>query len=74
MYYTQSADRGIAIEYAIDLANTLKTDAWFCMPHKASDEYIREFAKMVKERLDPSLKSYVEYSNEIWNWSFGQAA
>ena len=30
-------------------------------------------AKLVKATLDPKLKAYVEYSNEVWNWQFQQA-
>lgn len=64
---------GVAIETMIQLCNELKIDPWFCIPHRATDDYIAQYAKLVKERLDPSLKVYVEYSNEIWNWSFAQA-
>jgi hypothetical protein len=42
------------------------------MPHQASDEYVRQFALLVKEKLDPSLKVYIEYSNEVWNGIFAQ--
>lgn len=64
--------KGVPVETMVDLCNRLKADAWFCMPHQADDEYVREFAKLVKARLDPSLKVYVEYSNEVWNGQFGQ--
>lgn len=57
----------------MDLANRLKADPWVCMPHLADDEYVREFAKLVKARLDPSLKVVVEFSNEVWNGMFEQA-
>jgi len=70
---TQGDSGGVALEYMIQLANTTSADPWFCMPHLATDEYVREFAKMVKERLKPNLKVYVEYSNECWNGIFGQA-
>ena len=70
---TQGGDKGVALEYMILLANRLKANPWFCMPHKASHDYIENFAKMVKEKLDPSLKVYVEYSNEVWNFQFQQA-
>ncbi len=63
---------GIAIELCIKLANLTKTDAWLCVPHLADDDYIRNMAQMVREQLDPSLKVYLEYSNEIWNWQFFQ--
>jgi hypothetical protein len=64
--------KGVALEWMIDLCNRLKTDAWFCMPHMADDDFVYRFAKVVKEGLDPSLKVYVEYSNEVWNGIFPQ--
>jgi len=72
---TQGDSEGVALEYMIKLSNTLNADPWFCMPHLATDDYIREFAKMVKEQLNPDLsgKIYVEYSNECWNGIFEQA-
>lgn len=70
---TQGTDIGVALEYMIELANTLNADPWFCMPHLATDDYVRQFAQMVKKQLKPSLKVYIEYSNECWNSIFGQA-
>jgi hypothetical protein len=66
-------EKGVPVEVMIDLANTLQADPWFCMPHLADDDYVRNFAKVVKERLDPNLKAYIEYSNEVWNSQFAQA-
>ncbi len=63
---------GVPAEVMIDLANRLQADPWFCMPHKADDEYVRNFAKQVHEKLSPQLKVYVEYSNEVWNSQFSQ--
>lgn len=65
--------KGTPIEVMVTLANRLKADAWFNMPHLATDDYIRKFAEYVKANLDPQLKAYVEYSNEVWNWQFQQA-
>lgn len=73
VYQTQGTQKGVALELMIDLANKLGSDAWFCIPHLASDEYVREFARLIKARLDPRRKVYVEYSNETWNRSFAQA-
>ncbi len=70
--YSQGTDKGIAIEYAIQVANQLHADPWFCMPHQADDDYILRFAALVKATLDPSLRGYLEYSNEIWNFQFDQ--
>ncbi len=61
-------------ESVIKFANATQKDAWICVPHKASDNYIKQLALLFKngsksvESLDPHLNLYVEYSNEIWNW------
>jgi hypothetical protein len=65
-------DRGIPLEFMIDLCNRLGMNPWFCMPHLASDDYVRQFARQVKRDLKPGLKVYLEYSNEIWNSMFAQ--
>jgi hypothetical protein len=70
---TQGSESGVALKYLIQLANTLDADPWFCLPHQATDDYVRRFAETVKDRLKPNLKIYVEYSNECWNGIFGQA-
>jgi hypothetical protein len=66
------SERGVPLEWMIDLCNRQKADAWFCMPHAADDDYVRQFARMVRDRLDSTLKVYVEYSNEVWNGIFPQ--
>jgi hypothetical protein len=67
------AEHGVPLEIMINLANQLQADPWFNMPHQATDEYITNFAQIVKEQLEPDLKAHVEFSNEVWNWSFDQA-
>jgi hypothetical protein len=69
---TYATAAGVPIEVMIDLANTLHVDPWFCIPHQASDDYVRQFAKLVHDRLDPALHPHVEYSNEVWNTGFAQ--
>ncbi len=66
--------RGVPVEWIAALANETKTNPWVTIPHLADDEYVRNFAKVLKEQLDPELKVYIEYSNEIWNGArgFGQ--
>lgn len=65
--------RGVALEWMIELCNQQKIDPWFCMPHLADDDFVRHFAQMVKDRLDPKRKIYIEYSNEVWNGQFKQS-
>jgi len=64
--------KGVPVEVMVDLCNRLKLNPWFCVPHLASDDYVQRFAEAVKRNLDPSLKVYVEYSNEVWNGMFEQ--
>lgn len=65
--------KGCPLEVMVALANKLKADPWFNMPHMANEEYITQFAQYVKEKLNPTLTAYVEFSNEVWNFSFEQA-
>ena len=64
--------KGVPVEWLVDLANRLNCDAWFCMPHKADDDYIKQFAQYVKDHLKPDLRAWVENSNEVWNGGFQQ--
>lgn len=73
-FYTQGDPRGLALEYMIDLANQMNADAWFCVPHMADDEYVRNMAIMIRDNLRPGKKVYVEYSNEVWNNIFSQSS
>lgn len=66
--------KGVPLEIAIALANALAADAWLNTPVRADDDYVTRMAALVKARLDPRLKAYVELSNEVWNPSFTQNA
>lgn len=65
---------GVPLEILIELANRLGADPWFTLPHLADDDYMRRFAQTVHADLDPGLRAYVEFSNEVWNWQFTQAS
>ena len=62
--------KGVPIEVMVELANTLKRDIWVNMPHVATNDYVKNYAKYVHEHLDTNLQVYVEYSNEVWNPGF----
>lgn len=68
----QSDGRGVAVEYMVELCNQMDANLWVCIPHHADDEYNRQFARLVLSQLEPQLKVYVEYSNEVWNSGFPQ--
>lgn len=68
------AEKGVPVEILLRLANTLQADPWFTLPHLADDAHVRAFAEAVADGLDPGRRAYLEYSNEVWNWQFAQAA
>lgn len=65
--------KGVPLELLVDLANRLDSDAWFCIPHQANDDYVLQFAQYVKTNMKPNLRAWVEYSNETWNGMFQQS-
>jgi hypothetical protein len=67
------ARNGVPVEVMVALANELRADPWFTLPHLAEDEFARHYATVVSETLAPGLRAYVELSNEVWNWQFAQA-
>ncbi|MDX2064639.1 MAG: PA14 domain-containing protein [Fimbriimonadaceae bacterium] len=62
--------KGAPWEHAIALANATGRDLWVNVPAFADDDYARQLARFIRDRLNPNLKVYFEYSNEIWNFSF----
>ncbi len=72
-FYSQALHSGVAWEYAIALANLSGKDPWINIPHQADDNYINQLAILFRDQLDPSLRLYIEYSNEVWNGIFTQS-
>src|SRR5262249_34554908 len=50
---------------------TQHADLYFDMPLLATDDCVRETVEVLATKLEPGLKLYLEYSNEVWNASFG---
>jgi hypothetical protein len=70
-HYT--GDKGVPAERMVDLANAVNAAPWLSIPYKASDDYMRQYARMVKNRLRKKQIVYVEFSNEVWNVIFPSA-
>lgn len=66
----QQSSSGLALEYMIQLSNTLKADPWLSIPPAADDNWVRKAAELFKTKLDPSLKPYFEWGNESWNFGY----
>lgn len=71
--YTYTDGAGVPLEVMIRLANETGAEPWFTIPHLASDDLIARMAETIRDRLDPGLRAWIEFSNETWNWSFPQA-
>ena len=69
-YFSQGTSRGASVEVMVDLANALRVDPWFTIPHEASDGWIACHARVVAGRLAPGLTPRYEFSNETWNPAF----
>jgi hypothetical protein len=65
VYQTTAA--GVSYENIVALSNAVSADAWVNIPHMATDDYVRNFARFLKANLKPGLRVHVEYSNELWN-------
>ena len=61
-------------EYVVELCNEANMDAWINIPMAADDNYVRSLALLFKSSLKPTLKIYLEHSNEVWNFGFIQYA
>lgn len=71
-HYTWAYSKGVPYEMMVALMNQQNIDGWVCVPHTASEDYIRKMARYFRDHLEPGRHLTVEYSNEIWNWIFGQ--
>jgi hypothetical protein len=80
-YYTfndESIDGGLLAswECVINMANELQKNIWINVPLWVDEDYIRQLALLFRDGnsftnnkgLDPNLKLYIEWSNEIWNY------
>lgn len=72
-YCRYTTTLGAPLEAMIDLCNATMKDMWYCLPHEADDDYVLRAAELIRNRLNPELRLYLEYSNEVWNWIYPSA-
>jgi hypothetical protein len=65
---------GMPLSIICKLANMIRCDIHFCIPHRATDSCVNSIAAYFKEHLDPGVVVTFEYSNECWNFVFQQAS
>jgi hypothetical protein len=69
---TAPQNEPVAFEWQIDLCNRTMKDYWLNVPHEATPAYWQQLAQLVQSQLNPALRVYVEWSNEVWNGGFPQ--
>jgi hypothetical protein len=60
----------VALEWQIDLCNRADKDCWINLHHTSTADDWRRTADLIKTSLKPSLRLYIEWSNEVWNGVF----
>ncbi len=67
-----TTDRGVPWEHIIELANQTNKNIWINIPISANDDYVKQLARLLHNKLNRNIQIYIEYSNEIWNGQFNQ--
>ncbi len=71
--FSRTSAKGIPVEEMVALANLIKRNVWINVPLTANDDYIKQLATYLRDHLHKGATIHVEYSNEVWNFSFQQA-
>jgi hypothetical protein len=69
--FSYQVDTGVPLAIQIRAAAEAQADIWMCIPHLSTDACVTEWAQFVRESLPPQCRVRVEYSNEVWNSTFG---
>ncbi|HEV8692455.1 MAG TPA: hypothetical protein VGQ91_19270 [Ideonella sp.] len=65
-----SAGNGVPVEAMLALSGAVGADPWLNLPMRASDDYVRGFARLLHDKLPAGRVAIVEYANEPWNQAF----
>jgi hypothetical protein len=65
--------KGVPAEVVADLCNQTKADCWVNVGHTWDDALVEATAIALRDTLSPSLRLFVEHSNEVWNGQFAVA-
>lgn len=59
----------VPYELMFDLCERVGANPWICVPAYATDAWVTSFSNLAKDLIPAGKKLYVEYGNEIWNFS-----
>ncbi len=71
--FSRCSAKGVPLEEIVLLANETKRNVWVNIPLMANDDYVKQFATFLRDKLHKDAIIHVEYSNEVWNFGFQQA-
>lgn len=71
--HATQGDGEVALEYLAQLCNLSSAAPWYCVHHRADDDFVRQAARLLKGTLRTGRPVYLEHSNEVWNGQFPQA-
>lgn len=72
---TDDRKLGWPISVICNIANECNTAVWIPIPHKFTNDAVRQLAEAVRDTITwtgSEVRVYFEYSNECWNSSFAQ--
>jgi hypothetical protein len=77
-FFTQATYAGPSVEDMVALSNILHKNMWVNISVNATSDYPTNFAQYCAQHLDPGLKLYVEYGDELWStytyeWNYVQS-
>lgn len=67
---TDWSDRGVSWEAVIELCNKVGANPYINIPARATDDYVKQLAQLIKAKLRPDLNVYIEQGNEVWATNF----
>src|SRR6185436_13606216 len=68
--FGRTGAEGVPLEEIVALANRVSRNVWVNIPQGASDDYVKQFATFLRDRLHAGAVIHFEYGNELWNFGF----
>eukprot|EP00965_Chrysotila_dentata_P175001 5777292-Pleurochrysis_carterae.AAC.1 len=69
-HHSYAVGPGVPYESMLKLCNMLGAAPWLTLPYNASDDFVRNLARMLNTTLRPDVEIYVSLSNEMWHSGF----
>lgn len=63
---------GPPMEFSIAFSELTNSDMWINIPYHADSTYWTAIATLLRDTTTKNQKIYVEFSNEVWNFTFEQ--